>query len=51
MEFAINDMWCGYEADYCYVDGLQFWVPDLLERSGLEFTEADGFFRLTVEGK
>ena len=26
----INDMWRGYE-----VDGLQCWVPDLLERSGL----------------
>ena len=46
-------MWCGYEwgLGKTEVDGLQCWVPDLLERSGLEFTEADGFFRLTVEGK
>ena len=33
------------------MDGLKLWVPDLLERSGLKFTEADGFFRLTVEKK
>ena len=40
-------MWCGDTE----IDGLKLWVPDLLERSGLKFTEADGFFRLTVEKK
>ena len=46
-------MWCGYERGlgHTEVDGFQCRVPDILERSGLEFTEADGFFRLTVEGK
>ena len=48
-------MWCGYErylgSKYSEFMGLRCWVPDQLERSGLEFTEADGFFRMTVEGK